>query len=200
MIHLIAMQIRAAAPARSGDALGQHLQHRVEIVRGSDRDTATRAAPARTDRLRRTPRRPQPRRSAAPECPAAREGISSRSSSPARIARTSAAHSIRSSRVVAKKRPLGSAPTQWPARPTRCSPTRNRPRRTDLAHQIHRADIDAQLQRSGRHHHAQLAVLELLLGFQAQRPGKTAVMRQHRVAPQPSRPGDAPRARTACAC
>ena len=32
LIHLIAMQIRAAAPARGGDAFGKHLQHRVEIA------------------------------------------------------------------------------------------------------------------------------------------------------------------------
>ncbi len=36
------------------------------------------------------------------------------------MACTSAAISSRSSRVVAKKRPLGMAPRQWPARPTRC--------------------------------------------------------------------------------
>ena len=50
-------------------------------------------------------------------------GISSRSSSPERMARTSAAHSISSSRVVAKRRPFGLAPTQCPERPTRCSAT-----------------------------------------------------------------------------
>ena len=47
----------------------------------------------------------------------------SRSRSPWRMARTSAAHSSRSSRVAAKKRPLGIAPRQWPERPTRCSAT-----------------------------------------------------------------------------
>src|SRR6267378_4483612 len=36
------------------------------------------------------------------------------------MARTSAEHSRRSSRVVAKRRPLGTAPRQWPARPMRC--------------------------------------------------------------------------------
>ena len=47
-------------------------------------------------------------------------GISSASSDPDRMACTSAACSNRSSRVVAKKRPFGVAPRQWPARPTRC--------------------------------------------------------------------------------
>src|SRR6266853_958717 len=39
------------------------------------------------------------------------------------MARTSAAHSRRSSRVVAKRRPLGTAPRQWPERPMRCKAT-----------------------------------------------------------------------------
>ena len=60
-----------------------------------------------------------------------------RSSSPWRIARTSAAHSSSSSRVVAKMRPLGIAPRQWPARPMRCKRHGNRARRADLADQIH---------------------------------------------------------------
>ena len=50
-------------------------------------------------------------------------GISSRSSSPRWMARTRAAHSTSSSRVVANRRPLGSAPTQCPARPMRCKAT-----------------------------------------------------------------------------
>ena len=50
-------------------------------------------------------------------------GMESRSSTPARMALTSAAHSRSSSRVVAKMRPLGVAPIQWPDRPMRWSPT-----------------------------------------------------------------------------
>ena len=50
-------------------------------------------------------------------------------------------------------------------------------RRTDLAHEIHVADIDAQLQRRGRHQHLQLAGLELLLGIQPQLLGQRAVVR-----------------------
>ena len=49
-------------------------------------------------------------------------GLAVRSTS-AQIACTSAAHSSSSSRVVAKIRPLGSAPTQCPERPTRCRAT-----------------------------------------------------------------------------
>ncbi len=46
-----------------------------------------------------------------------------RSKSPDLIARTRTAHSARSSRVVTKNRPLGTAPRQWPLRPTRCRAT-----------------------------------------------------------------------------
>ena len=62
---------------------------------------------------------------------------------------------------------------------------RDRTRRADLAHQIHRADIDSQLQRRGRHHGPQLAILQALLGLEPQRARKAAVMRQHRVLAQP---------------
>ena len=43
------------------------------------------------------------------------------SSSPRRTARSSAAHSTRSSRVVGNSRPFGVPPMVWPDRPTRCS-------------------------------------------------------------------------------
>ena len=50
-------------------------------------------------------------------------GMTSASSSPDSTARTRAAHSMSSSRVVAKMRPFGIAPRQCPARPMRCSIT-----------------------------------------------------------------------------
>ena len=67
------------------------------------------------------------------------------------MARTSAAHSINSPRVVAKMRPFGMAPCQCPDRPMRCQATRDGPGRSNLADQIHGADIDSQFQRCGRH-------------------------------------------------
>ena len=62
-------------------------------------------------------------RAAARGCRAAPSGCAARRSRRLRIARTSAAHSSSSSRVVAKKRPSGFAPTQWPERPMRCNAT-----------------------------------------------------------------------------
>ena len=50
-------------------------------------------------------------------------------------------------------------------------------RGSDLAHQIHIADVDAQLQGSRGHQHLQLAALQALLGVQAALLGQAAVMR-----------------------
>ena len=84
------------------------------------------------------------------------------------MARTRAAHSSRSSRVPAKKRPLGIAPRQWPGAPHSLQSDRDRPRRTDLHHQIHRANIDPKLQRSRRHQHFDFAFFQFSFGVQTQ--------------------------------
>jgi len=51
---------------------------------------------------------------------------------------------------------------------------------TDLAHEIDRADVDAQLQGGRGYHDAGLSRLEPLLRRQTNLPGETAVMRRHR--------------------
>ena len=158
------------------------LDHGVEIRARQSRGTARRAAPARTVRPRPTRRRRTPRRSAAPGCRAASRGISRRSSSPARMARTSAAHSTSSSRVVAKSRPLRHRAHPVPGAADALQRHGNRARRSDLADQVHRADVDAQLERSRRHHRAQLAALQARFGVEAQPPREAAVVRQHRLA------------------
>ena len=62
---------------------------------------------------------------------------------------------------------------------------RDRPRRADLADQIDRADVDAELERCRRHHRLQLAALQPLFGVEPQLARQAAVMRQHRVFAQP---------------
>ena len=62
---------------------------------------------------------------------------------------------------------------------------RNRPRRTDLAHQIDRANIDAKLQRSRRHQHFDFAFFQLSLRIEAQLARQTAMMRGDIVFAQP---------------
>ena len=86
---------------------------------------------------------------------------------PARMARTSAAHSISSSRVVAKMRPFGLAPHPVPGTADALQRHRDRARRADLADQIHRPDIDAQFERCRCHNRAQFAVLQPCLPLRA---------------------------------
>ena len=62
---------------------------------------------------------------------------------------------------------------------------RDRPRRADLADQVDRADVDAELERGGGHHGAQLAVLQPALGIQAQLARQAAVVRQNGVLAEP---------------
>ena len=56
---------------------------------------------------------------------------------------------------------------------------RDRARRAELADQIHIADIDAELERRGRHHGGQLTLLQALLGVQPLLFGQAAMMRGH---------------------
>ena len=57
--------------------------------------------------------------------------------------------------------------------------------RADVAHQFHVADVDAQLQRRGGHHHRHLRGLELLLGFEPGLAGEAAVVGQHLALAEP---------------
>ena len=116
------------------------------------------------------------------------------------MARTSAAHSISSSRVVGEEAAFRQRADPVPRAADALQRDRDRTRRADLADQIHRADIDAQFERRGGDHGPQFAVLQALLGLQAQSARKAAVMRQNGVLAQPLAPGRARRARTGGAC
>ena len=48
----------------------------------------------------------------------------------------------------------------------------DRPRRAELAHQVHVADVDAELERGGRHQRVQLARLQALLGLEPVFPAR----------------------------
>ena len=86
-----------------------------------------------------------------------------------------------------KSCPCGFAPTQCPDAPDALQRHRDRPRRTDLNHQIDRSDVDAKFQRCGRNHRPQFARLQPRLRIQSQRPRQAAVMRQHHIFAQPLR-------------
>ena len=60
-------------------------------------------------------------------------------------------------------------------------------RRTELTHQIHIADVDAQLQRSGRNQRLQFAALQALLGVQPLFLRHAAVVRGHGLFTEPLR-------------
>ena len=57
----------------------------------------------------------------------------------------------------------------------------DRARRAEEAGEVHRAHVDAELERGGGHHHGELARLEPLLGGEAPLPAQAAVVRGDRV-------------------
>ena len=62
---------------------------------------------------------------------------------------------------------------------------RDRSRRADLADQIDRADVDAELERGGGHDRLQLAALQPLLGVEPELARQAAMMREHGVFAEP---------------
>jgi hypothetical protein len=74
---------------------------------------------------------------------------------------------------------LRHASQRMPGAPDALQECRNRPRRTDLAHQVDVTNIDTQLERRGRDNRFQLTSLELLLGAQPSFARQAAVMTRH---------------------
>ena len=110
----------------------------------------------------------------------------SRSSSPARIARTAAAVCTSSSRVSGKKIALRYAAEPVAGAADALEQRRERARRAEVADEIDVADVDAELERGGRDDDRDLAGLELLLGVEPDPAREAAVMRRPR-GPSPSR-------------
>ena len=104
-----------------------------------------------------------------------------RSRSPCWMARTVAAHSTQIVARGGEQAALGNGAAPVAGAAHALQRDRNRARRIDLADQVDVADIDAELQRSGRHQQANLAVLQLALGVQAQLARQAAVMRGHQL-------------------
>ena len=103
-------------------------------------------------------------------------GTSSASSRPARTPRSSAAHSTSSSREVGYSRP-GRRPAAGVVRPAHPLQERGEAaRRADLAHQLHRPDVDAQLQRRGGDQRLQVAAAQPGLDPLPPLLGQAAVM------------------------
>jgi len=184
MIHLIAMEVRPAATARVRNAFAEHRYDRVKVralqiaIRICSPDQRKQivlreflASRHRDNLLRqdieRIFRNLQPVELAAADRPHQRcafdQLVTSR--------REQAAFGQRSHPVTRPADPL--------------EPYSDRTRRTDLADQIHGADIDSQLERRGGDDSPQLTVLQALLGLKPQSAGKAAMMRKNRVFAQP---------------
>ena len=88
-------------------------------------------------------------------------------SRPSRIRSATTAVCTRSPRNFGKTTPRETAPTWWPARPTRCRPRRDARRRLDLDDEVDRAHVDAELEAAGRDDGRQPPGLELLLDQRA---------------------------------
>ena len=86
-----------------------------------------------------------------------------------------------------KERPLGNAAYLVARAPDPLQQQPDGTGRTNLAHQVHVADVDAQFQGSGGDADLDIAMLEPLLGGQPRGAGQTAVVGRHRVFPHPFR-------------
>src|SRR3954447_17381959 len=101
-------------------------------------------------------------------------GICVSSIAPSSIRRATTADSSRSARNFGKIRPFETAPSSWPAPPTRCrpraadplQPTRDRLRRLDLDHEVDGAHVDPELERRGGDQARDLAALQQLLDLE----------------------------------
>ena len=104
---------------------------------------------------------------------------------PRATARTSAAHSTSSSRDVAKRRPRDVRPSAWPDRPMRWSSVVTARGEPIWQTEIHRADVDPELERRRRHERAHLARLQALLDAQAAVLREAAVVGSDAVLAEP---------------
>ena len=177
--------MRSPRPVR--DALGRELEHGVEVgarelgVRGGRGARARRARPRRT-RPRRRPRR----RSAGRGCRAAATGGERRVEPAARAPRPcSAAHSTSSSRVIGIEDALGHAAPRVVGAAHALQERGDGARRAHLADELHRPDVDAELERRRGHERAQVAGAQARLGALAAIRGEAAVVRRDLVGAEP---------------
>ena len=193
-VHGIAMQVRAGAPARSGDAFGQGFEDRVEI-RAREGPVGPGAAhegeqvvlipvlgSAGGHHLLGQDIERVAGDLQAIEFPAA-DGAHQRGALDQLVAGGGEEAALGQ-----RAHPVASAADAL-------QPHGDGARRADLAHQVHRADIDPQLQRSGGHHRAQLAIFQPPFGLQAQSARQAAVVRQDGVRRPAARQAGGPCAR-----
>jgi hypothetical protein len=173
IVHAVPVEQRRAPPAARGHAVGEHVEDRLECRAVEVAIRIARRASARTPRRPSRPPRSTPR-TAAPgwRAPGGRERVE--------LARTDRADGRRAlHEVVAREREEDAlrqrpAGVSGPADPL--DRGRERARRADVAHEVDRADVDAELERRGRDHDRDLAGLELLLGLEPDAARHAAVV------------------------
>ena len=176
-IDRIVMDQRAAPAAACGEALGQHAHDSSEILA---RQVAIRpGAPQQREQLVLVP---LPRGDFRDDL--LREHIE-RLRGNAQPVEFAAPHAVEQRgalhQIVARQRkqpPLGRAADRVAGPSDTLQEAGDRARRAELAHEIHVADVDAELERCGRHQRLELAALQPLLGGQPQLLRHAAVMRR----------------------
>ena len=180
VIHLIAMQQRAAAAARSCDAFRKHrhycfvvAQRQIAVrIRGADQIVEFGFAPVLARRLCDNLLRHDVQRVL-------------RDFDALQIAAANRVNDRRAfDQLVARRREQDAArPRADPmsGAPDTLESDRNRTRRPDLNGQIHGSDIDAQFERRRSHHCAQFAILQPRFGILPKRSRQTSVVRQNGV-------------------
>ena len=177
---------RAAAAAARAEAFRQHGDHRREIL-ARQRAIGPRAA----DQREQLVLAPFLRRHLGHDLLRQHVERLLQNGEPVELAAADAVDQRRAfHQLVAREREqpaLGRARDRVPGSPDPLQERRDRARRAELADQVDLADVDAELERGGRHQRLELAVLEPLLGVEALLLGQAAVVCGHVLGADPVR-------------
>ena len=182
-VHAVVMHVRAAAPAPGREPVGEHLHHRIEVFA---REIAVRVGPAHQLVQRRlVPLFARHRRDHL-----LRENVERvvRDDQPVELPLARRPQQRRAlDQLVARQRKhpsLGHGGQMMARAAHPLQQRRDRSGRADLAHQIHGADVDPQLERGGGDERLQLPVFEAGLRIEPLFLGEAAVVRRDLIRPQ----------------
>ena len=172
------MQVAGALAEAGGEALRQHLQQAIEL-----RARQRRIRPRPPHQREQVVLVPLARRNLGHDL--LRQHVARRRRHDQRV-QLAAAHRIQQRRAFhqlvagrGEQPPLGHAADLVAGAPHPLQEGGDAARRADLADQVDIADVNAQLQRGGRHQHLQFPTLEPLLGIQPQLLGQRPVVCGH---------------------
>jgi hypothetical protein len=184
IVHAVPVEQRRAPPASRRHAVGQHVEDRLE--RGAVEVAIGMGTASERQELLDAHLAGRDRRDALLREDVARAG---RHGERVELARLDRAHGRRAlHEVVAREREedaLRDRAARVAGAADALDRRRERARGADVAHEVDRADVDAELERRRRHDDGDLARLELLLGFEADAARHAAVVRGDAALPQP---------------